>query len=126
MDRRIAVVTGANRGIGYEIARQLAASGIKIVLATRDREKGESAVRQLRADGADVDFYRLDVTKEEDVAALARHVEESFGAADILINNAGVLLDPRGSRLLDAEEQVFRATMEVNFYGPLRLIHALA
>jgi len=126
MDKRVAVITGANRGIGYEIARRLGAEGMKVVAASRDPAKGEAAVGRLRTGGADATFFHLDVTKDEDVKGLAKYVEANFGAADVLVNNAGVLLDSKGSRLLDADQEIFRRTMEINFYGPLRMIQALA
>ncbi|HVK55345.1 MAG TPA: SDR family oxidoreductase [Burkholderiales bacterium] len=126
MRKRIAVVTGANRGIGYEISRRLGAEGIHIIVASRDPAKGEEAVARLRSGGADAEFFRLDVVNEEDVAALANHVAKNFGAADILVNNAGVMIDPKGNRLLDAELNTFQKTLDTNFYGPLRLIKALA
>ena len=125
MDKRVAVVTGANRGIGYEVARQLGAQGLRVIAASRDPGKGEAAAERLRASGADAEFFPLDVTRDGDVEALAEHVEKHHGAADVLINNAGVLIDPQGSRLLDVEMDTFRHTLEVNFYGPLRLIQAL-
>jgi NAD(P)-dependent dehydrogenase (short-subunit alcohol dehydrogenase family) len=125
MRKRIAVVTGANRGIGYEISRRLGAEGIHIIVASRDPTKGEEAVARLRSGGAGAEFIRLDVVNEEDVAALANHIEKNFGAADILVNNAGVMIDPKGNRLLDAELNTFQKTLDTNFYGPLRLIKAL-
>jgi NAD(P)-dependent dehydrogenase (short-subunit alcohol dehydrogenase family) len=125
MNKRVAVVTGANRGIGYEIARRLGAEGVKIIAASREPGKGEAAVARLRTGGADATFFPLDVTRDDDVKALAKYVEATFSAADILVNNAGVLLDSTGSRLLDADQEIFRKTMEVNFYGPLRMIQAL-
>ncbi|MES2354119.1 MAG: SDR family oxidoreductase [Pseudomonadota bacterium] len=125
MDKRVAVVTGANRGIGYEIARQLGAAGIHVIVASRDPGKGNAAVERLQAGGADAAFFQVDVAQEKDVAALKNYIEKNYGAADILVNNAGVLLDGRGGRLLEVSEEIFRNTLEINFYGPLRLIQAL-
>ena len=125
MNKRLAVVTGANRGIGYEIARQLGAQGIRVIAASREPAKGEAAAARLVAGGADAVFFPLDVTSAKDVAALAAHVEKQHGAADILVNNAGILIDPHGGRVLDTEIDIFRETMEANFYGPLRLTQAL-
>lgn len=125
MRKRIAVVTGANRGIGYEIARRLGAEGIHVIVASRDAAKGEEAVARLRSGGADAEFIRLDVVNEEDVTALANHVAKNFGAADILVNNAGIMIDPKGNRLLDSELNTFQKTLDTNFYGPLRLMKAL-
>ena len=125
MNKRVAVVTGVNRGIGYAVARGLGAAGVKVIAGSRDRGKGEAAAERLRAGGADAQYFPLDVTRDEDVAALAAHIANKHGAADMLINNAGVLIDPKGSRLLTASIETFRATLEVNFYGAMRLIQAL-
>ncbi len=69
--------------------------------------------------------FLLDVTSDDDVSRLAAELEQRRGGAGILVNNAGVLLDPRGSRVLDTDIDRFRATLETNFYGPLRLVRAL-
>lgn len=126
VDKRVAVVTGANRGIGYEVARQLGAQGIRVIAASREAGKGSAAAERLRAGGADAQFFPCDATRDEDAAALLDYIAARFGAVDILVNNAGVLLDPKGSRLLEAGLDVFRTTLETNFYGALRLVQALA
>jgi NAD(P)-dependent dehydrogenase (short-subunit alcohol dehydrogenase family) len=127
MDQRIAVVTGANRGIGFEIARQLAkVPGIHVVLTARDEAKAKAAAARLKVDGLEVDVHPLDVTSDPSVRALAEMVERNYGRCDILINNAGVMLDPRGSRVLDSKSQTYRDTLETNLLGPLRLVQALA
>lgn len=125
MDKRLAVVTGANRGIGYEIARQLGERGIRMIVASREPGKGEAAAERLRTGGADAISFPLDVTQDGQVSALAAYIEQNYGAADILVNNAGILIDPHGGRLLDTPVAIFRETLEVNFYGPLRLAQAL-
>lgn len=124
--QRVAVVTGANRGIGLEICRQLARSGdFRVVLTSRDEGKGRSAVNELRAAGLAVDYRKLDVTDGRDVKALADFLIHGFGRCDVLVNNAGVMADPRGSRVLDSNPATYRDTLETNFYGPLLLIQAL-
>lgn len=124
--RRVAVVTGANRGIGLEICRQLAQRGdIRVVLTSRDQDKGRSAVDELLANGLDVDYRQLDVARERDVSALVDYIARTYGRCDILVNNAGVMADPRGSRVLDSKTATYRETLETNFYGPLLLIQAL-
>jgi NAD(P)-dependent dehydrogenase (short-subunit alcohol dehydrogenase family) len=126
MEPRVAVVTGANRGIGFEICRQLArSSGIRVVLTSRDPDKGRAAAHQLAQQGLEVDVQRLDVTDAQSIAALVAFLERRYGRADILVNNAGVLLDPRGSRFLDSPPATYRATLETNFIGPLALCQAL-
>lgn len=125
-ERRVAVVTGANRGIGFEICRQLARRGdIRVILTSRDPAKGREAAGRLAQEGLEVDCHRLDVTEAKSVAALVAFLEARHGRADILVNNAGVLLDPRGSRFLDSRPETYRATLETNFFGPLLLCQAL-
>jgi NAD(P)-dependent dehydrogenase (short-subunit alcohol dehydrogenase family) len=125
MDRKIAVVTGANRGIGFEICRQLAAKGISVVLTSRDEAKGRMAVAQLRSQGLEIEFYQLDVTDTSGIQRLGGFLERKYGAADILINNAGIMADPKGTSMLGVQLQIIRTTMETNVYGPLILCREL-
>ena len=123
---RIAVVTGANRGIGLEICRQLAGrGGIHVVLTARDQKKGNAAAQGLRKEELDVGFHPLDVTSEPSVKALAGFVAKTHGRCDILVNNAGILADPRGSRFLDSKVETYRETLATNVLGPLLLAQAL-
>ena len=96
------MVSGANRGIGREIVRQLAGTGITTILGSRDEEKGRAAAEEI--DG-DVRVRQLDVTDEKGIQNLARDVEEEFGRLDILVNNAGVSIDG-GQRGVDADLDV--------------------
>src|SRR5512140_796148 len=100
MSGQVAVVTGGNRGIGLEICRQLAQRGIHVVLTSRDAAKGMAAFKKLRDAGLPVTFHLLDVTNARDITALAAFITAEFGHVDILINNAAVMIDPHGSRLL--------------------------
>jgi NAD(P)-dependent dehydrogenase (short-subunit alcohol dehydrogenase family) len=122
---RIALVTGGNRGIGLEIARQLAQQGLAVVLTARDAAKGKAAVKALQDDGLNVGFQRLDVTSCRSIRAAVAAVAERSGRIDVLVNNAGVLLDPRGSRFLDSKLDTYRDTLETNFFGPLQLAQAV-
>ena len=121
---RVAIVSGANRGIGLEVCRQLAASGLRVVLGSRNPTAGEKAARSIAERGVDVTSHPLDVTDDESVRALADHVERTLGGADVLVNNAGLLLDEDGD-VLDVEVQHFRDCMETNVYGALRMAQAL-
>jgi NAD(P)-dependent dehydrogenase (short-subunit alcohol dehydrogenase family) len=128
--RKIAVVTGAGRGIGFETARQLAKHGMKVVLAARDPEKGRAAVASLRGEDLDVDDARLDVASDESVREFARHVEKTYGRVDVLVNNAGIMIDGKtnatGSKsVTQADVETLRKTMETNVYGALRVTQAL-
>jgi NAD(P)-dependent dehydrogenase (short-subunit alcohol dehydrogenase family) len=117
---QVALVTGANRGIGLEIVRQLAAKGITVILAARDPRRAEEAAQPLKAQGLAVIPRQLDVTDQASVDQLAREVEAEFGGLDILINNAGVFID-RNQPGTAADLDVVRATLETNLYGPWRL-----
>jgi len=126
MDKRVAVVTGASRGIGLEICRQLGRrQDVRVVLTARNETKGKAEATQLRGEGVDVDFHVLDVTSEKSIRALADWLGATFGRCDILVNNAGILADPRGSRFLDSRPATYRQTLETNVFGPLLLIQAL-
>lgn len=124
--KRIAVVTGANRGIGYATVRQLASLGMRVVLTSRDRDKGQEATNQLTAENLDVLYHPLDVTDPESIEQLKEFVIEQFGRVDVLINNAGILIDTPDSSVFTMQIETMRETMETNFYGPMRLSQALA
>ena len=116
MKKQIALITGANQGIGLEIARQLGAQGYRVVLGARDLAKGEAAAASLRAAGTDARALRLDVSRAEDVAGLPAAFPEGL---DVLINNAGVALWTEDS--VDA----FRRTFEANVFGVVAVTYAL-
>lgn len=123
--QKIAVVTGGNRGIGFEICRQLAQQGVHVLLTSRDAVKGRAACAKLRAEGLPVSYRRLDVTDARAIRALPAWIEKTFGSVDILVNNAGILIDPHGSRFLGSSLNTYRATLETNVFGPLLLTQAL-
>jgi NAD(P)-dependent dehydrogenase (short-subunit alcohol dehydrogenase family) len=122
-DRRIALVTGANKGIGREIASQLAARGIMVWIGARDESRGETAAEALRAQGADARFVRLDVTSDESVREAARIVAAQSPRLDILVNNAGVALD-LGVIPSELPLERMKAIYEVNVFGPVRVTQA--
>ncbi|HET7922959.1 MAG TPA: SDR family NAD(P)-dependent oxidoreductase [Gammaproteobacteria bacterium] len=125
MDKqKIAVVTGANRGLGLEVARQLARQGIHVVLTARDRQAGAVALRTLESSRLPVELRKLDVTSSEDAQALARYLRESHGHVDILVNNAGILPDTPAP-LATAPASILEA-LNTNTLGAVRLIQALA
>jgi NAD(P)-dependent dehydrogenase (short-subunit alcohol dehydrogenase family) len=121
----IALVTGANRGIGYEICRQLAGRGAQVVLTARDPEAGERAVRKLGAENLPARFHPLSVTDPESIPALRDFVERTYGRLDVLVNNAGII-DPADAGGLEVELAAVRNTLETNTLAPLRLSQALA
>jgi NAD(P)-dependent dehydrogenase (short-subunit alcohol dehydrogenase family) len=121
-DRRVAVVTGANKGIGLEIARQLAQQGIRVYLGARDEARGREAAEKLRASGLDAHALLLDVTEAPEVAAAAARIERDEGRLDILVNNAGIAIDDgRPSRV---SEDALRRTYETNVFGVVRTTQA--
>ncbi|MGW4369382.1 SDR family NAD(P)-dependent oxidoreductase [Nocardia takedensis] len=120
--RRVAVISGANRGIGKETARQLAGRGVTVLLGSRDVERGLRAARELSAQRISVVPVQLDVTELDSVRALASLVERDYGHLDILVNNAGVTSDRHN---LDTDDAVLTRVLEVNVVGAVRLIHLL-
>ncbi len=125
IDKRVAVVTGGNRGIGFEICRQLAGRGLRVVLTSRDAGSGRDARERLAAEGLDVVFHPLDVDSDDSVAVLAADIEKEQGRVDVLVNNAGILIDPQGKGVLETSPAVFRKTLETNFFGALRMCQAI-
>jgi len=132
--KKIAVVTGANRGLGLEIGRQLARDhGFHVVLTGRDAAKVEAAAHALRADGRDVVGHVLDVTRDDSADACAAWVEKTYGAIDVLVNNAGILLERIygdteniETDAMDVGIDVVRQILETNLLGPLRVTQHLA
>ena len=117
----VALVTGANRGIGLEVCRQLAQQGMCVLLGTRDAAKGVSAATSLAADGLDVRAVILDVTDAASIAALGRQL----GPVDVLVNNAGVDYDT-DQTTLDADLVRVRRTFETNLFGAWSVAQAMA
>ncbi len=122
--RRIAVVTGGNRGIGFEICRQLGRKGARVVLTARDEAKGREAAETLAREGHEILFHPLDVTSAEDVDRLCRYLKDEIRGVDILVNNAGVFLDQKKGGL-DVPLSAVRQTLEVNVLGAWRLAQVL-
>lgn len=122
-DKKVALVTGANKGLGLEIARQLGKQGIRVVIGARDLAKGEAAAETLRAaEGIDARAVRLNVTNENDVAALPDYFKDNFGQLDILVNNAGVQHDFDAA---DVTVDTLRQTFEANVFAPYAITQAL-
>ncbi len=115
----LALVTGGNRGIGFAACEELAKKGMKVLLGSRDHEKGEFAAKKLSDQGLDVSFISLDVSKLESIQKAATTIQNSYGSLDVLVNNAGVL--PQGT-LLDLSEKDLHQGIDVNFLGPINLI----
>ncbi|WP_405484198.1 SDR family oxidoreductase [Nocardia sp. NBC_00511] len=122
--REIALVTGANKGIGRETARRLAATGMTVLLGARDIQRGEQAAAELAADGLDVRFLHLDVTDADTVKAAAARVEQEFGKLDVLVNNAGISVE-NGTAVTDITADAMRTTYETNVFGVVTVTNTL-
>ncbi|KAL6322703.1 hypothetical protein AAG906_015389 [Vitis piasezkii] len=142
---RYAVVTGANKGIGLEICRQLAANGVRVVLTARDEKRGLEALESLKGSGlSNLVFHQLDVGDPASISSIADFIKAQFGKLDILVNNAGiggtVVTDPDAlrSRIASAEAvgkvnwkeimiepfELVEECLKINYYGPKRMIEA--
>jgi NAD(P)-dependent dehydrogenase (short-subunit alcohol dehydrogenase family) len=122
-DKKIALITGANRGIGFEVARQLGRRGMAVIIGARDPQRGTDAATTLRGEGMDAHHVRLDVTDEHTIRAAVQEVGRAFGRLDVLVNNAGVALD-RGMQPSEVPLDVLHRTYETNVFGPVAVIQA--
>jgi len=123
MQKRVALVTGANRGLGFEIARQLADLGITVIIGSRDLEKGEAAAESLANDRRMVHNRHLDVTQATTIQAAIGSIIDQYGRLDILVNNAGIMIDSE-TTILELDLTMFQNTLETNALGPLLLCQA--
>ena len=122
--KSVALVTGANRGLGFEISRQLGKQGMTVLMGARHPEKGEAAAEKLCNEGLDTQFIQLDVTDGDSIQQVAESIQKRFGKLDVLVNNAAILAD-LGVQPSELEESTLRNTFEVNFFGPYLLTQAL-
>jgi len=121
---KIALITGANKGIGYEVARQLGEHGITVLVGARNPELGETAAAKLREGGTDAQFLQLDVTQPDTVKAAAETIRSKYGRLDILVNNAGIADRGDGPPSVVDPEAV-RRVLDVNFFGVLAVTQAM-
>ncbi|MEP6810885.1 MAG: SDR family oxidoreductase, partial [Chthoniobacterales bacterium] len=122
--KKIALITGANKGIGLETARQLGKQGVTVLVGARDRAKGEAAAAELEKDGIDAHALEIDVTDEASIKRAAAVVEKEFGQLDILINNAGVMLHDADKKIADMPLATWRTTLETNLFGVIATTQA--
>jgi NAD(P)-dependent dehydrogenase (short-subunit alcohol dehydrogenase family) len=122
-DKQVALVTGGNRGIGYELVKQLALNGFKVILASRDPEMGHEAAQRLKESNLDVSFVVMDVDNQESIHQAAITVNERYGRLDVLINNAGVYLE-ENKKLVAMDPSVLERTMTTNFFGAYHVIRS--
>ncbi|WP_426701496.1 SDR family NAD(P)-dependent oxidoreductase [Rhodanobacter sp. Col0626] len=121
---RVALVTGANRGLGFEVARQLGERGMTVLLGARDMDKGLHAARKLAGSPGEVIAVQLDVTQQDQVDTLARSIELTYGRLDVLVNNAGGYYDPRANPV-NADIAPARGAMDTHLFGTWRLCSAM-
>ena len=114
--KNVALITGGNRGLGLETARQLGAIGLTVVLGSRELGKGEAAARRLKEQGIDARAVKLDVTSEDDARTAAEWIEREFGRLDVLVNNAGIMHRSSGGNHTSGTSQAeLQETFETNF-----------
>jgi len=121
---RVALVSGANRGLGFEVARQLSEHGMTVLLGSRDPDKGLHAARQLAGASGEVIAVQLDVTQQEQVDTLARWIEITYGRLDVLVNNAGGYYDHDGLAS-DGDLTLAWGAMQTHLFGSWRLTSAM-
>ncbi|PKF88589.1 short-chain dehydrogenase [Bacillus sp. BA3] len=122
-DIKVALVTGGNRGIGYELVKQLALNSFKVILASRDPEKGHESTQRLKDSNLDVSFLVMDVNNQESIHQAAITVNDQYGRLDVLINNAGVYLD-ESENLVTMDTSILEKTMATNFFGVYHVIRS--
>jgi NAD(P)-dependent dehydrogenase (short-subunit alcohol dehydrogenase family) len=121
---KIALISGANRGIGLEIGKQLLKIGWRVVFTARNMQEGRPLVNKIREEWKTAWFHQLDVTDEQSVSDVADYVKDTFGSLDVLINNAGIMIE-ENHRAMDLELEDLHKTMATNFYGPLMLTRTM-
>jgi NAD(P)-dependent dehydrogenase (short-subunit alcohol dehydrogenase family) len=120
---KIALVTGANKGIGREVARQLAGKGFHLFIGARNRSAGRKAADEIAKKGGKTAFLEIDVSDNNSVAAAAREFGKASDHLDVLVNNAGIIVD-RDDAILEINDELLRKTLETNALGALRVIRA--
>ena len=126
-EKKVALITGANKGLGLETARQLGKLGYTVLIGSRDPLKGEVAARLMRNEGIDVRVVKLDVNRQADIDAAAAMVESEFGTLDVLVNNAGVMIEKGWTKNTTSETTLenLRATFEANLFAVVAVTKAL-
>jgi len=122
---KTALITGANKGIGYEVARQLAGKGLHVFIGARNRDAGRKAVDQITKKGGKATFLEIDVADNASVTAAVREFAKAADQLDVLVNNAGIMVDGDDA-ILEVSDELVRKTLETNTLGALRVTRAFA
>jgi NAD(P)-dependent dehydrogenase (short-subunit alcohol dehydrogenase family) len=125
MENKTALVTGANKGIGYEVAQQLAGKGFHVFVGARKRDAGRKAANEIAKAGGRATFLEIDVADNASVSVAAHEFSECADHLDVLVNNAGIIVDG-DNEILEVSDDLFRKTLETNTLGPLRVTRAFA
>ncbi|MBX3407545.1 MAG: SDR family oxidoreductase [Phycisphaeraceae bacterium] len=123
--KQIALVTGANKGIGLETSRQLARAGFTVLMGSRDEARGRQAAEPLRNEGLDARFIRLEITDTASISAAAETIGRDHGRLDVLVNNAGIAVEGWDARPSTVSMEKVRETFEVNFFGLIAVTQAM-
>ncbi len=122
-NKKIVLITGANKGLGFETARQLGAQGYTVLVGARDETKGREAVGKLKGEGFDADFIEIDATDAEKIKSAMATVSEKYGKLDVLINNAAIALDST-EKASELSLDIIRKTFDTNFFGVIAITQA--
>jgi NAD(P)-dependent dehydrogenase (short-subunit alcohol dehydrogenase family) len=118
--KKIALVTGSNKGLGFETCLRLGQLGLTVILSARDVIKGQVAAKQLVDKGLDVLFYQLDVSNQSNISRIALQIDQQFGRLDVLVNNAAILYDT-WQKAVDADLEIVNQALTTNLFGPWKL-----
>ncbi len=128
MANKIALVTGANKGIGFETARQLGKEGVTVIAAARNKENGSKAVETLKNEGIAIEFLQLDVDNDADIQSAYEYISNKYGKLDILVNNAGIQIESDNwgeNTSTNISDKVLRQTFDTNFFNVVKLTNTL-
>ena len=128
MANKIALVTGANKGIGFETARQLGKEGVTVIATARNKENGSKAVETLKNEGIAIEFLQLDVDNDADIQSAFEYISNKYGKLDILVNNAGIQIESENwgdNTSTTISDKVLRQTYDTNFFNVVKLTNTL-
>jgi len=123
-NKKTVLITGANKGLGFETARQLGEKGYTILVGARDESKGSEAVEKLKGEGFDADFVKIDATDAETIKLAAQTVGEKYGKLDVLVNNAGIVVEDMNGKPSETSSETLRKTFDTNFFGVIDITQA--